>query len=50
MDEFLALKLGDILAAAYEDKFYALCHYATHLFTTKKERIYLYVKGLNYDL
>ncbi|WMV46699.1 hypothetical protein MTR67_040084 [Solanum verrucosum] len=35
---------------AYETKFHALSHYATQLVNTDKERIRLFVKGLNSEL
>lgn len=49
-DEFLALEQGDILVAAYKDKFHALSYKATQLLAFEQKRIHLYVKGLNYDL
>lgn len=36
--------------ASNEAKFHILSHYATHVLATKEERIWSYVKGLNYDL
>ena len=47
-DEFMALEKGGMYVAAYEAKFHALSRSATHLLTTKEERIHFcFVEGLN---
>ncbi|WMV40756.1 hypothetical protein MTR67_034147, partial [Solanum verrucosum] len=46
-DEFMALKQGGMIVAAYEAKFHSLSRHATQLVTIENERICLFVKGLN---
>ncbi|WMV14469.1 hypothetical protein MTR67_007854 [Solanum verrucosum] len=49
-DEFMALEQGGMSVAAYEAKFHDLSRYDTQLVTTEKERIRLFIKGLNSEL
>lgn len=49
-DDFLSLQWGGKSVEAYEGKFHALSLYATHLVSTKEERICLYMNGLNDNL
>ncbi|XP_069152782.1 uncharacterized protein [Solanum lycopersicum] len=46
----MSLEQGGMYVAAYEAKFHALSRSATHLLTTKEERIRLSVKGINSEL
>ncbi|WMV40750.1 hypothetical protein MTR67_034135 [Solanum verrucosum] len=49
-DEFMSLKQGGMTVAAYEAKFHSLSRCATQLVTIEKERIRLFIKGLNPEL
>ena len=49
-DECMALKQHSMFVASYEAKFHALCRYVTQFVTTEKERIHLFVKGLDFKV
>lgn len=46
-DEFMALEQGTTSVSAHEAKFHTLSRYSTQLVTTDKERIRLFIKGLD---
>lgn len=48
--DFIALEEGGMIVADFEAKFHAMSRYATQLVTSDEERIYLFIKGLNFEL
>ncbi|KAH0672114.1 hypothetical protein KY284_023201 [Solanum tuberosum] len=49
-DEFMTLVHGGMTMAAYEAKFHVLSRYATQLVTIEEERIWFFIRGLNFEL